>query len=164
MEKLIRKSAMIAAILMGISLMLILMTVPLQRALAEYLLGYPGEQLELFPFFPVLTFGKCLLSAVCVALVSISCSNKKSSIWFEVILLGCLAIVLPGTFQILSNIYQRVLSGMGGVDLILTNSAATIMANYCAIPAYLGQILAYVTCGMSIAYKKLSPMSNQTIQ
>ena len=66
-----------------------------------------------------------------------------------------LAIVLPVMDNIALRLYTVVL-GRFGSGKIMTNSIITQIANYCAYPSGLGHVLAYITCGMSIAFKTLS--------
>ncbi len=162
MCKTIRMMAIIAVALVGFSLILLLATIPFQSMFAREFYGYPVDLIEALPRFPLLSFLFCFLRAACMALLIICCGNKKGSIWLELIIFGCLAIILPAIIKIASPLYSVLLSRMDRQYLV-ANSVVTNIANLCLIPSNWGQALAYVTCGMSIAFKKMGRKTNHTV-
>ena len=154
MKKTIRIMAIIATVLAGFSLLLIFASIPLQSIIAREIYGCSEEILDAMPLFPTVAFLNCLFRMVCFALLIICCGNQKGGIWMELMIAGCLAIVLPVVAQISSWAYSMILGNMNSLYLA-ANSIVTSMVNFCLAPAGLGQTLAYVTCGMSIAYKRL---------
>ncbi|MBQ7045535.1 MAG: hypothetical protein IJN65_03475 [Clostridia bacterium] len=159
MKKTIRIMTIIAVVLAGFSLILILTSIPFQSMLAREVYGYPEDVVEALPQFPLLSFLICFLRTACIALLIFCCGNKKGGIWPELLILGCLVIILPSISQIVLPLYTELLRRMGSQHLI-ANSVVTNIANFCAIPSNLGQALAYVTCGMSIAFKKININTN----
>lgn len=155
MKKTIRILSIIAVVLAGLSLLLLLATIPLQRTLGGSIFGYPEELLAILPQFPLLPFLNCFMQTSCMALLVICCGNKKGGIWLEVLTLTLLMLVLPTISRIATPLYTAVLGRFGTMQ-IAANSLVSNIASFCLVPASLGQALAYVTCGMSIAFKKLS--------
>lgn len=155
MQKTIRILAIIATALTAFTLVLLVVSIPFQGVIAEEILGYPPYVIEELPQFPLLPFLSNLLRTGCIGLLIICCGNKKGGIWMEILIMIILAIVLP----VINNIALRLLTvalGQLGSDKLIVNSFITQIANYCAYPSGLGQTLAYITCGMSIAFKTLS--------
>ncbi len=162
MKKTIRIMAIIAVVLAGFSLILILASIPFQSMLASKVYGYPENLVETLPRFPLLSFLICLLRTACIVLLIICCGNKKGGIWPELLILGCLVIIIPSISQIVSPLYNVLLGHMGSQYLV-ANSVVTHIANFCSIPSNWGQALAYVTCGMSIAFKKININTNHAV-
>ena len=150
----IRVLAIVSAALMGLSLMLLLGLFPFQGGFAQLFLNCPEEIVNVLPIFPLVPFLNCLLSTVCVALLILCCGNKRGGIWLELVVLGCLIIVLPVINYVASMVYVRAVANPGGVFRISAENTVSQISNICLIPSGLGRALAYVTCGMSIAYKK----------
>jgi len=162
MKKTIRIMAIISVVLAGFSLILILASIPFQSMLAREVYGCSEDLVETLPRFPLLSFSICLLRTACIALLIICCGNKKSGIWPELLILGCLVIIIPLISQIVSPLYNVLLGHMGS-QYLAANSAVTNIANFCSIPSNWGQALAYVTCGMSIAFKKININTNHAV-
>ena len=162
MKKTIRIMAIIAVVLAGLSIILILASIPFQSMLAREVYGYPEDLVEILPRFPLLSFLICFLRTACIALLIICCGNKKGGIWLELLILGCLVIILPSISQIVSPLYTVLLSRVGS-QYLAANSVVTNIANFCLIPSNWGQALAYVTCGMSIAFKKIDTNKNHAV-
>jgi hypothetical protein len=160
MQKTIRVLAIIAVALATFSLMLLLASIPLQRMLAREVYGYHDDFMGALPQFPLIPFLSCFLRGGCMALLIICCGNKKGGIWLELLTLVFLVMVLPVITQITSLSYNVFLGTMS-TQHIATNAVVTNIANFCLIPSNLGQALAYVTCGMSIAFKKMSRIQPQ---
>lgn len=162
MKKTIRIMAIIAVALAGLSIILILASIPFQSMLAREVYGYPEDWVETLPQFPLISFLICFLRTACIALLIICCGNKKGGIWLELLILGCLVIILPSISQIVSPLYTVLLSRMGD-QYLAANSVVTNIANFCLIPSNWGLALAYVTCGMSIAFKKIDTNKNHAV-
>ena len=113
MKKTIRIMAIIAVALAGFSLILILASIPFQSMLAREVYGCSEDLVETLPRFPLLSFSICFLRTACIALLIICCGNKKGGIWLELLILGCLVIILPSISQIISPLYTVLLSRMG---------------------------------------------------
>lgn len=155
MQKTIRILAIIATALVALSLMLLVVSIPLQGVIAKEIFGYPSYVIEELPQFPLMFFLSNLLRVGCIGLLIICCGNKKGGIWLEILIMIILAIVLPVIDNVALRLYTVVL-GRYGSEKIMINSLITQIANYCAYPSGLGHTLAYITCGMSIAFKTLS--------
>lgn len=154
MQKTIRTLAIIAAVLAGISLMLLVASIPFQQVLAREVFGTPQEAVSLLPLFPVLPFLSCFLRTGCIVLLIVCCGNKKGSIWLEILIMTVLAIVLPFINSAASTAYNVIL-GAFGHSRIIANSLISQIASFCCYPINLGQVLAYIACGMSIAFKAM---------
>ncbi len=162
MKKTIRIMAIIAVSLAGFSLILILASIPFQSMLAREVYGYHEDLVEALPQFPLLSFLICFLRTACIALLIICCGNKKGGIGLELLILGCLVIILPLISQFVSQLYTVLLSRIDRQYLV-ANYVVTNIANFCSIPSNCGQAHAYVTCGMSIAFKKININTNHAI-
>ncbi|MBE7059072.1 MAG: hypothetical protein E7387_08295 [Ruminococcaceae bacterium] len=154
MKKTIRIMAIIAVVLAGLSLILIIASIPFQSMIARVVYGCPEEFVELLPRFPLVSFLGCFLRTACIALLIICCGNTKGEIWLELIVIGCLVIILPSINQITWMSYNELLGNMS--QYLAADSVVTNIADFCSIPSDWGQALAYVTCGMSIVYKKIN--------
>ena len=155
MQKTIRVLAIIAAVLVGISLFLLVASMPFQRAISTQIYRYPADMAAELPLFPLIPFVTCLLEAGCVALLIICCGNKNGGIWLEILVVAVLAIVLPAINNVATQVYATVL-GRFGSEKIVANSIVSVISSYCRFPADWGLVLAYITCGMSIAFKVIS--------
>lgn len=155
MQKVMRILAIVATVLMVVSLLLLLISIPLQSLYAKEVLNYPADMRSALPVIPLPTLLSCLLRAVLVALVIFVCGSKKGGILFDLAVLAGLVIVEPILNGIVTAVYTAVLGGMG-YEYVLGNSVATQLSTYCLMPAGWGVVIAYVICGMSIACKKLS--------
>lgn len=159
MQKFIRIMAIIAAALAGLSLVLLLITIPFQRSISSIFFNSPDIAMSTLPQFPLLPFIFGVLRLSCMALLTICCGNKKGGIWLELIIFACLVFVLPGLSRILSPLFTQILYSTKGSDYIMANNLVSNIANYCMIPAGWGQALAYAACGMSVVFKKMSRYS-----
>ena len=159
MQKTIRVLAIIATALVAVTLLLLVVSMPFQGVIAKEIFNYPPYVIAELPKFPLMSFLSCLLRTGCIGLLIICCGNKKGGIWLEILIIVILAIVLPVMDNIASQLYTVVL-GRYGSEKIMINSLITQIANYCAYPSGLGHVLAYITCGMSIAFKTLSKKQN----
>ena len=155
MQKTIRILAIIATVLVAFTLILLVVSIPFQGVIAEKICGYPSYVIEELPQFPLMSFLSNLLRAGCIGLLIICCGNKKGGIWMEILIMVVLAIVLPLTDSLALKLYTFILGRFDSGKLI-ANSIIAQIANYCAYPSGLGNTLAYITCGMSIAFKTLS--------
>ena len=162
MQKTIRILAIIATALVALTLMLLVVSIPLQGVIAKEIFSYPSYVIEELPQFPMMSFLSHLLRAGCIGLLIICCGNKKGGIWLEILIMVILAIVIPVTDNIALRLYTVVL-GQFDSGKIMANSIITQIANYCAYPSGLGHTLAYITCGMSIAFKTLSKKQGESL-
>ena len=156
MQKVIRILAIVAAVLVCLSLLLLLVTTPFQRLLARTLYGYDDATIGFLPQLPVIPVLFCLFRAGCVALLAIWCGNKRGGIWLEIVLLACLAVILPGINGLVNAVYTPLLYRMQGVNAMAASNVVNSIATLCLIPGGFGQIIAYVVCGMSIVFKKMN--------
>lgn len=162
MQKTIQILAIIAVVLVAVSMILLLVTMPFQSVIALKLYGYPQNFVEALPQFPLLPFLNCFLRAACISLLIISCGSKKCGILLELLVLGGLVIILPAISYIASQLYTVFLGSISSQQAA-ANSAVTSIAIFCSFPSNLGQALAYVVCGMSIAFKKMSGKTNYEV-
>lgn len=159
MNKFIRIMAILSTALVALSLVLILVSVLFQPVLFRLLYGFEDTTFV----FPWGVFMNCLLRCVCIALLIICCGNKKGGIWLELVLFFAMMLVLP----MLSNATELLLSSwlgsVKGVTYMGYYHMATKYATWCTYPAGWGQALAYMTCGMSIVYKKMSKAASRSL-
>ena len=156
MQKLIRVLAIIAAVLIALSLVLLLGTLPFQRAIAAKLYTSSDDVIAVLPIFPLATFINCFMLTGCSALLIVCCGNKKGGIWLELILLVAMALVLPAIYRLLSRFMTVAFGQFRGDTYIAANSVADLISSCCMWPGNLGRCLAFVTGGMSIVYKHMS--------
>lgn len=156
MQKFIRIMAIVAAALVGLSLLLLLVTIPFQRMIASNVFGYPDDIVGTLPQFPMMAFLFTFLRLGCMILLIICCSNKKGGIWLEVIAFILLAVVLPALSRFLSPMYSVFVNRMQGSAYVAANSVVNNIANYCSMLGGLGHSIAYGVCGMSLVYKRMN--------
>lgn len=153
MQKVIRLLAIVATALVFFSLFLLLVSIPLQRPIAREFLGYPAFIASRLPQFPVVPFVMGLLRMLCIGLLIACCGNKRGGIWVELLVIAALVLVLPFLNTIATNAANIFASRYSGSDANVANYVVSLLSSYCLIPANLGTALAYITCGMSIAFK-----------
>ena len=163
MQKFIRIMAIVAAVLVGLYLLLLVGTIPFQRMIASGVYGYPDDVVGALPQFPLLPFLFCLLRLGCMILLVVCCGNKKGGIWLEVIVFALLAVVLPALSNLLSPVYNLWIGRMGHTHAAAQSIVNTI-ANFCAIPGSLGQAIGYAVCGMSIVFKRMSKKLEKIVE
>lgn len=155
MNKTIRILTIIATALVACSLLILLIAIPFQRMLAMGVFGYNEYVVAALPMFPLMPFVKCLLRLVFVALLIICCGNRKGGIWMELVILAIMVFAIPGVEKILAAEHNLTLA-LRGADYVAANGIVSSISAYCMAPANLGMIVAYVSCGMSIAFKRMS--------
>ena len=155
MQKFIRIAAAVAVALMGVSLLLLLVTVAMQPTIGRWL-NYPADVLGVLPRFPLIPALFCCLRLGCVALLLSCCGNKKGGIWLEVIVFICLAMILPAFNSVATYSHQILVGNRMGAAYIAANALVSNIASCCMISAGIGQALAYATCGMSVIFKKMN--------
>lgn len=153
MQKTIKIMTIVSVALVGFSLILLLATIPFQGIIMQYIHGLNEHLAAEFPQFPWLCFIRCL---ICLAFVTLLffCWRRNNSIKFELIVIICLVFVLPSIERIAILLHNNIVIRMMGPE---RGSAVLSMLNFselCLIPAGWGKVVAYVTCGMSIAFKK----------
>lgn len=156
MQKFIRISAIVATALVAMSLLLILVSIPLQSVIARNVFNYPAEFMALLPQIPVVQLLTCFVRLACIALLIICCGNKKGGIWPEVAVFVLLVAVVPTLGSVGWVLYSQLFVNLRGYAYSGANTAVNNITSFCAMPAGLGQAIAYVACGMSIAFKRLS--------
>ena len=156
MQKLIRIMAIVAAVLVGFSLLLLLGTIPFQRTVGSNLLGYPDAMTEGLPQFPLMAFLFTFLQLGCMILLIVCCGNKKGGIWLEVIVFISLAVLLPLLSQVLEPMYNVYVGRMRGETYLAAKSVVNSICVYCRMPGSLGIAIGYGVCGMSIVFKRMS--------
>lgn len=155
MQKTIRIISIAAIALMGLSLILLVASISFQRVIIGEIYGIRGEIFSALPQFPLIPFFYCLLLVACVVLLIISCNDKKGNIGIELFILIALIIILPSINSYASYKYATFIGGLD-VNKMTGYSLASRISSYCMIPSKLGTALAYVACGMSIAFKAMS--------
>ena len=156
MQKFIRVLAIIAAVLVALSLLALLISIPCQRLIAGSWFHYPEQMVAALPIFPLAHFIHCFLLLGCTALMIVCAGNKKGGIWLEILLLVMLALVVPVLSTALTNV-QTILTGhLRGDSYVAANSVVNQISGYCMWPGNLGNSLSLVACGMSIAFKQMS--------
>ena len=148
-KKTIRVMSIISIALIGLSLLLVVASFPLQRVLVNIIYG--GEYLERFvPQFPVEHFLSLFLMLIPAFLFFIFLKKEENRIWVEVVTLGLLFLVVPSCVSIFSSVYIRIIDG----EYFMSYTTVRTISGYFCFFSSLGQLLLYVTCGMSIATKK----------
>ena len=153
MQKFIKILAIIAMALVALSLLLILITLPLQRTFGQAM-EYSDDIVSLLPIFPLQTF---LLGLVNLGLlILLMCmAAKTKSFWAEILVFAMLAVVLPGVSRVTGPMESVMLSSVKGSLYIAARNVSNQLVSYCTIPSSLGCALGYAVCGMSIVYKKM---------
>lgn len=157
MQKTIRIFAILSAALAGFSLILLIASLPFQQLYAQ-LLNYPEYLMGALPVFPVVPFLSCLLKVGCFALLIICC-GKKGGIGLEILMIIVFIAVLPLISTVATFIHTGITSSLGSNQL-MANSLMSTISTFCCSPANWGQALAYITCGMSIAFKTINKQYN----
>lgn len=155
MQKAIRVFSIIATSLAGLSLLLLLLTIPLQSALAGLLYNASSDVLALLPQIPVSQLIFIFLNFALILLTIFFCGKNNVGIWFDILTVCALAFILPSinTFgSIIGNLFSVPL----GSNQLAINNIISAIANYCLLPGNLGIIITYMVCGMSIAFKQMS--------
>lgn len=154
MQKTIKIMTIVSVALVGFSLILLLATIPFQGIIMQYNYGFNEHLAAELPQFPWLYFIRCL---ICFAFVTLLffCWRRNNSIKFELIVIICLVFVLPSIERIAIPLYHNIVIGMMGWDRATTVFSLQNFSELCLIPAGWGKAVAYVTCGMSIAFKKI---------
>lgn len=156
MQKLIRILAIGAAALIATSLFLLIATIPFQRSIGEFLYGASDEVLSGLPQIPLLPLLYGFLRLGCVVPLIFCCGNKKGGIWLEIVAFAALCVVIPLLSFFLSPLYAMLIARFQGAASVMAYTTVENIANFCMIPAGLGQSLAYAVCGMSIVFKRMS--------
>ena len=157
MQKVIRILAIIAAALGALSTVLLLLSMPFQQLLTEHLYGLSGETLDMLPQFPLIPFIFTMLRTGLMAILIICCGNQKGGIWLEIVICGVLLLVLPALYALAHTLYTTLVINMRGYAFATAQNVVYTLADRCMTPAGWGQALAYLTCGMSIAFKLHRP-------
>lgn len=160
MQKFIRIMAIVSVVLIGISLLSLMITYPFQRLMGTKLFSYPQDIISALPQFPLVQFLSCTLQLGFAGLLILSCRNEKGGIWLEAVSLAFLAVVLPVCSQIATPFFNQLYLNLFGLakdtSYLMARSIVNSLANYCVIFANVGRGIACMTCGMSIAFKRMS--------
>ena len=152
MQKLIRICAIAAGALIALTLLLLIVSIPLQRPIAR-VMGAPEEVLGILPRLPWFPILFCMLRLGCIIPLILT-DNKKGTIVLEVALFVCMAVALPG-LNSLWSFYAPVVANTKGLLYLNANSVVNTIVGMCTIPSGLGQALAYGVCGMRLVSKRL---------
>ena len=171
MQKLIRIMAIVATGLMALSLVLLLVSMIFQPLYVD-MMGYPEAVKEYLPMVPVMELIFGFLQMICVGLLMICCGSKKGGPWLELGVMVALVVVLPFINGFVSGligpIIDRLIFGYSGAEMGAAHSLAktisTMVSSYCLSPANWGKIIAYVACGMSIAFKHMNKKLERVAQ
>ena len=170
MQKLIRIMAIVATGLMALSLVLLLVSMIFQPLYVD-MMGYPEAVKEYLPMVPVMELIFGFLQMLCVGLLIICCGSKKGGPWIELVVLVLLMAVLPVGYRIAYDLVTRLGAVLGlrygvetGAFASIANTVSQMIAGYCLVPASLGQAIAYVACGMSIAFKHMNKKLERVAQ
>ena len=147
-----RTVAIASALLAGLSIILLFVSIPFQKMYAASVLEFNSKLLEILPQIPIYHLIYAILFTACTGLVILCCNSKEKSIAPEVVLLICMAFILPMLNKIISPQYAVIMARMGN-EYIAAHSIISNMATYMFIPLDVGLVLSYVACGMSIAGK-----------
>lgn len=153
MQKMIRGVAIAATALLGIYVLLLVVSLFVQRPFADFFFGTPAEAYGLLPMFPVVPFLIGLLRLICVSLLLVCCGNKRGGIWLELVLLVVMAVVIPLCNYGANYIYNFIIAQYFGLSHTVARNVVATLTNLLAAPSNWGQVLAYVVCGMSIVFK-----------
>ena len=148
---------------MGTSFILLVLSIPFQELIAIHILGYSSKMVDYFPQIPVTQLLSCFLRLICVSLLIACCGNKKGGLWLEIIILVSLIFVIPSVNLVTSFVYPKVILHLQGISAYAAYSEANTFATFCLIPSNLSIPIAYVACGMSIAFKRMSKKMDQAV-
>ena len=155
MQKFIRITAIIAAILVALSLLLLLVTIPFQQSLGR-LWSTSEDVLAHLPIFPLAQFVPCFMLLGCAILAVVFGGNKKGGIWLEILVFAAVALALPIMRDLLSYVQNVAIGQYRGSVYLAANATVAQIASYCMWPANLGNCLVLVVCGMSVVFKRMS--------
>lgn len=156
MQKFIRVTAIIAVVLVALSFLLLLISIPFQQTIAAKVFGSPHDAVSIMPVVPWVTVTNCIWLLGCAILAVVFGGNKKGGIWLEILVFAAVALVLPMMTALLGNVQNVVMAQARGTSYIAANAVANQIASYCMAPGNLGQSLILTVCGMSIVYKRMS--------
>ena len=156
MQKFIRIVAIIAAVLVGLSFLLLLVSTPFQRMIAGKVFTYSDELVGRMPIFPLPSFVNCFMLLGCTIILVVCAGNKKGGIWLELVVFFCIALVLPFLNNILASGYYVWMGQIRGDMHVAAISIVNTISSWCMWPGNLGNSLALVVCGMSIVFKRMS--------
>jgi len=143
-----RITAIVAASLMFLYLLIILISLPFQAKIIQNMQIINSElYYNNLPMFPTVIFVFSCLTLACIVGLVFVCYGKSNSIASEILILICLFAVLPAISNFVSQI--RVHSGLyiHNIDFIY---------NRCSFIVTWAKSIAYLVCGMSIAHKRMS--------
>ncbi len=158
MQKTIRITAIVATVLSGLSLILLLGSIPFQSAIAP-IYSLSDEVVDAMPVFPLVPFFICLLQTICMALLIICCGNKRGGIWLELLILAVMILAVP-LFNELATYINTVFIGRYGVTIMSAHTIVSKISSYCLIPSDWGKAMACLACGMSVVFKNVSKKQN----
>ena len=155
MQKMIKVLAVAAVILVALSLLALLVSLPLQRMLGMKIFNYPEDLVAYLPIFPISQFLECLVLLGCVILLAV-CAGKKGAILPEILLIAVMLAVVPFLGGFFSGLLPTLLGKFKGSAYIAANSVATTISGYCMMPANVGNSLGLIVAGMNLVYKRMS--------
>lgn len=156
MQKTIRILAIIAAILVALSFLLLLISIPFQRLIADKGFGYSQDIIGLLPVVPWAVIAECFVLLGCAILAVVFGGNQKGGLWLEILVLIVVVLALPLIGTLLGHVQNVVIGQARGSMYIAANSVTNTIANFCMWPGNLGQSLILVVAGMSMVHKHMS--------
>ena len=152
MKKAIRVLSIVSTALVGLSLVLMLFSILLQPFLANPMHSSVFARQMIIPIVPLMTV---LLTLGCTLFPLFFAGKENRGIWSEILVIALLATAIPLIHSVASLVFQQLINAMGS-EYIAAYVSVLSITNLFKSLADLGVVLAYVVCGMSIAYKKSS--------
>lgn len=163
MQKLIRITAIVTVALMALSVILILVSVPLQEAILEHKYGNEfSEYTSHLPIFPSTPFSVGILRLICTAALLLVCFSKKTGIRFEIIIFALMLIMIPVIDYVYTVSGDYTMIAEYGANYYGAYALAEVIADNCMIFSNFAQAIAYALCGMSVVYKRMKKETEVT--
>ena len=156
MQKFIRVTAIIAAVLVALSFLLLLVCIPFRQTIAAKLYTSSPDVIAALPIVSWPSFIYCFMLLGCAILAVVFGGNKKGGIWLEILVFAAVALVLPFMKDLLAFAQNAAIGRYRGSVYLAANATVAQIARYCMWPANLGNCLVLVVCGMSVVFKRMS--------
>ena len=153
MKSTIRVLSIISAVTLLLTFIANAICIVFQQSLGS-VFGYPTSMLEGQFVIPsgIAVYSICILAVA--VLQCFTAGNKKIGIWADLAIGAVIIVVLPALQKILSLVQSAAYGRLGSSYSVALSS----VNNLCSIPQGIAAVavgLALITCGMSIAYKRL---------
>lgn len=152
MNKFIRIVAIVSAVLMGVSAILLIVVLCCQNSLS-HLISTSDFSAFIVPGGPVI---RILCSLGMAVLMCFFLGNKKVGIWFDILSFALIGFVFPFICSIVNYFETMMYTRVNGEMLMAARSA---VMSLCNVPQFIAQAavtILLLMCGMSIAYKRLT--------